>query len=80
MRQPTAHPSGTFGPGSDPGVHRLGPGVVRILDPVMLPVPSAGRVDHLDESPAASFLGLGGDDVVALGEAGAAAWDDANRR
>lgn len=48
--------------------------------PVMLPIPGTGRVEHLEENVAASALRLGDDDVVTLGEAGAAAWDEANRR
>jgi pyridoxine 4-dehydrogenase len=48
--------------------------------PVMLPIPGTGRVDHLEENVAASALRLGDDDVGALDEAGAAAWDEANGR
>jgi pyridoxine 4-dehydrogenase len=48
--------------------------------PVMLPIPGTGRVDHLEENVAASTLDLGDDDVAALDEAGAGAWDEANRR
>jgi pyridoxine 4-dehydrogenase len=48
--------------------------------PVMLPIPGTGRVDHLEENVAASALRLGDEDARALDEAGAAAWDEANRR
>jgi aryl-alcohol dehydrogenase-like predicted oxidoreductase len=48
--------------------------------PVILPIPGTGRVDHLEENVAASALRLGDDAFGALDEAGAAAWNEANRR
>jgi hypothetical protein len=44
------------------------------------PIPGTGRVDPLAENVAASALRLGDDDVGALHDAEAAAWDEANGR
>ena len=43
--------------------------------PVMLPIPGTGRVPHLEENVAATALRLTDEDVAALDDTGAAAWE-----